>query len=97
MTDLSIAAERADQPDVRALIAALDQLQLDLYPEESCHFTDVDTLMEPGTTFLVVRSGATAIGCGAFLTCDGYGEINRMFVSPDARGLGVGRKLMTAI
>lgn len=97
MTDVTIAVERPDQPDVRTLIDALDALQLGMYPAESNHLVDIDALLAPDVTFLVARRDDAAIGCGAFLMCDGYGEIKRMFVSPDARGLGLGRELVVAI
>ncbi|MGI9404927.1 MAG: GNAT family N-acetyltransferase [Hyphomicrobiaceae bacterium] len=92
-----IASERPDRPDVRALIEALDALQLGLYPAESSHLVEIDSLLDPAVIFLVARRDGVALGCAAMLTCDGYGEIKRMFVSPDARGLGLGRKLVTAL
>ena len=43
------------------------------------------------------RQGA-AVGCGSLLWSDlTVGEIKRMWVSPDARGLGVARRLLFAL
>ncbi|MEL7543097.1 MAG: GNAT family N-acetyltransferase [Pseudomonadota bacterium] len=98
-----IADESVDQPDVRALIAALDQLQRDLYPAESNHFVPLDVLAGDETIFLVARRDGVAIGCGAALRVNGgsdegaYGEIKRMFVAPTARGLGLGARIVGAL
>ena len=51
--------------------------------------------MRPNVLFAVARSGdGTAIGCGAIVLGPAYGEIKRMFVSPSARGRGVGKQLL---
>jgi len=92
-----IAAESPDQPEVRALISELDALQLRLYPAESNHFVDIASLSDGSTIFLVARKDGAAIGCGAMMLREGYGEIKRMFVASDARGLGLGRKLIDAL
>jgi putative acetyltransferase len=92
-----IAVEPPDQPEVRALINELDALQVELYPAESNHFVGIASLSDDRTIFLVARKNGVAIGCGAVILRDSYGEIKRMFVSSHARGLGLGRKLITAL
>jgi ribosomal protein S18 acetylase RimI-like enzyme len=48
--------------------------------------------------FLVARLGGVAVGCGALKPGSaGATEIKRMWVSPDARGLGVGRRLLAEL
>ncbi len=96
-TDVTIAAERADQPDVLRLIEELDALQLRLYPEESCHFVDVSGLLANDVIFLVARLSGNVVGCGAVLCTHDHGEIKRMFVSTAARGHGLGMKIVTAL
>ena len=95
--DLSIAPERPDQPDIRVLIDELDALQLALYPTESNHLVDIDSLISDNVIFLVARWSEAAVGCGAVLVSDSYGEIKRMFVSTAARGHGLGMKIVTAL
>lgn len=95
---LTVRQERPDQPDVIALIEALDAHAIALYPPESNHLLDVAALCEPAVTFLVVRAGAQAVGCGALL-CDprGWGEVKRMYVRPEARGRGIGRRVLAEL
>ena len=37
------------------------------------------------------------VGCGGILLASGYAEIKRIFVSPQSRGLGIGRRLLTTL
>ena len=99
MTDaIAIARERPDQPDVMRLIEALDAHAIALYPPESNHLLDVAALCEPSVTFLVVRAGDEAVGCGAVLRdLRGWGEIKRMYVRPDQRGRGIGARVLAEL
>ena len=95
---LAIRQEPPDQPDVMALIAALDGLMASLYPAESNHLLDVAALSDPAVTFLVVRDDREAVGCGALLRDPrGWGEVKRMYVRPDQRGRGVGRRMLAEL
>jgi putative acetyltransferase len=94
----AIRRERPDQPDVVALIEALDAYANALYPPESNHLLDIAALCDPAVTFLVVRDGSTAVGCGAVLRDPrGWGEVKRMYVRPDQRGRGIGSRVLAAI
>lgn len=45
--------------------------------------------------FAVARNAdGVAIGCGAIVNYDNYGEIKRMYVLPRARGQGVARQII---
>jgi DNA-binding MarR family transcriptional regulator/GNAT superfamily N-acetyltransferase len=59
---------------------------------------DVDELTEPAGLLLVARLRGEPIGCGA-LKFHGTqpAEIKRMWVAPTARGLGVGRRLLSEL
>jgi ribosomal protein S18 acetylase RimI-like enzyme len=52
----------------------------------------------PGGCLLIARLDGQTIGCGALrtLTSD-TGEIKRMWIAPDARGLGLGRRLLAEL
>jgi DNA-binding MarR family transcriptional regulator/GNAT superfamily N-acetyltransferase len=52
----------------------------------------------PRGCLLVARLFGKPIGCGALRTIErGVGEIKRMWISPDARGLGIGRRLLAEL
>lgn len=93
-----IAFERPDQPEVVALIDELDAYQKPLYPPESHHGIDVAALMQPHVLFAVARTGdGEAVGCGAVVLNDGWGELKRMFVRPALRGHGIAQGILAAL
>lgn len=98
LADLDIRRETPRQPDVAALIAELDRLMASLYPAESNHLLDIASLDRPDVHFMVARSGGRVVGCGAYRRIDdGHAEIKRMFVSPQARGSGVGSAILSRL
>ncbi|PRX49464.1 acetyltransferase (GNAT) family protein [Prauserella shujinwangii] len=59
---------------------------------------DDDELVPPAGLLLVATRHGEPAGCGALkLHADGRAEIKRMWVAPGARGLGLGRRLLTAL
>lgn len=95
---MHIQAETPRQPDIIAMLAQLDAYFAGLYPAESNHLMDVDSLCAPGVVFLVARDEqGRALGCGAFVERAGYGEVKRMYVDPASRGQGVGGQLLGEI
>lgn len=95
---MNICSESPDQPDVIALIADLDAYQDALYPPESRHALDLGSLKQGNVRFVVARDAeGRAVGCGAVVLGDAYGEIKRMYVSPRSRGQGVARRLLQAL
>jgi GNAT superfamily N-acetyltransferase len=49
----------------------------------------------PHGAFVIVRDGAGAIGCGGIQRIDPTtGEIKRMWIHADSRGIGLGRRLL---
>lgn len=67
---MHIALESADQPEVVALIEALDAYQMPMYPLESHHGVDIAALAAPNVLFAVARDeqGAAAVLSGACST-----------------------------
>lgn len=95
VSELTIAREAPDQPEVVRLIEALDAYQSALYPAESNHFLALDALAGPDVRFFVARLGGEAVGCGAVrIDPEGYGEVKRMFVLPRARGMRLGQRIL---
>ena len=100
-----IHQERADQPDVMALLDDLDRYLGSLYEPEANHLMDVQALLAAEVSFFVARDGQQAIATGALRRMQGqadtgglpYGEIKRMYVAPAQRGQGVGQLLLLAL
>ena len=93
---MQITLESVDQPDIIALIDALDAYQDSLYPPESNHHLSVAELKASNVLFSVARSDdGMALGCGAVVLLDGYGELKRMYVNPARRGCGIAKALIT--
>jgi len=56
---------------------------------------DAHELTPPAGALLIARLRGRAVGCGALkLHGDGPAELKRMWVSPETRGLGLGRRLL---
>lgn len=91
---MRVRLETADQPEVASLIAELDAYQDTLYPAEARYALDLVSLTKPNVLFAVARAGdGAAVGCGAIVLGQTYGEVKRMYVRPEARGRGVARLL----
>jgi putative acetyltransferase len=96
--EISIGPEDARQADVRRIIAESGAYLQVLYPSESNHVIDVDALAAPDAVFLVARRAGEILGSIAFrIIAPGHAEIKRMFVRAEARGKGVGRRLLEAL
>jgi putative acetyltransferase len=96
----SISIERVDprNPEVRALIHELDDYLGTLYPAESNHLVDTEALAAPEVRFFAARVNGDYHGCGAIMIQpEGYAEVKRVFVSPKARGLGLGRQIVETL
>jgi putative acetyltransferase len=96
---VTIAAESALQPDVRKLVAALNDHLLPLSPREFQFGISVDEMADARTTVFVARADTGhAVGCGAVTVHeDGIAEVKRMFTVPEARGAGIGAQVLDAI
>lgn len=57
-----------------------------------------DDALTPGGAFVVAWLAGQAVGCGALRPLrQGVGEVKRMFVEPQARGRGVGRRILAEL
>ena len=84
----------------RALIASLNAELTGVYPEPGAnHFhLDPDEVARGRGSFFVVYRDGVPVGCGAVRLLDrDTAELKRMYVSPVARGQGLGRRLVAAL
>ena len=90
-----INAERPDSRDASELIEELDDVLDPLYPSESRHGFSIEKLIQDNVAFFVVREDGKPAGCGGVkLFGTEYGEVKRMYVRPEFRGAGLGRKML---
>ncbi|MFM7705290.1 MAG: GNAT family N-acetyltransferase [Rubrivivax sp.] len=102
---VTIAEERPDQPEVVALLAALDRYLGGLYAPEANHILSVDELLAPDVSFFVAREQGEAVGTAACRRMAGepatsgqpYGEVKRMYVDPSRRGRRLGARLLGTV
>jgi putative acetyltransferase len=97
VSEVVIALTDPADPSVRVLIEALDAYMIPLYPAESNHRLDIETLRRPEMRFFAARVDAQTLGCGGCWLHEDYAEIKRVYVSPKARGLGLAKRLMDRI
>lgn len=84
----------------RALIDALNAELSGVYSEPGAnHFRlDPEEVAGGRGTFLIVYREGEPVGCGALrLLHADTAELKRMYVSPAVRGMGLGRRLVTAL
>jgi len=88
--------ESFDSPDVAALTRAQQEELRSLDGEGDIGPTREAAMFEPPDgVFLVVREDGRAIACGGVARFDETrGELKRMYVVPEARGRGLGRRLL---
>jgi putative acetyltransferase len=94
---VSITRADARTPAVRRLIEELDAYAASLYPAESNHLLDIETLMQPQMMFYAIDVNGEVLGCGGFWKHSDYAEVKRVYVHPRSRGLGLARRLMAHI
>jgi putative acetyltransferase len=102
---IEIQPERADHPQVVALLGALDRYLGELYEPEANHILSVSDLLAPEVSFFVARQGDEIVGTGAVRRMPGegdtadqpYGEVKRMYVDPAVRGQRIGERLLQTL
>ena len=97
---ISIARADLEAEASRKLIQALNEELSGSYPEAGAtHFgLAPEEVSGQRGAFLIASMDGAPVGCGAVRLLDeDTGEIKRMFVTPAARGMGLGRRLADAL
>ena len=90
-----ITLERPDTPDAILLIEELETHLAPFYPQTSRHGYSVEKLIRQGVAFFVTRQDGFPAGCGGVqFYGKEYGELKRMFVRPQFRGLGLAKAML---
>src|SRR6185503_11808601 len=89
-----ISRERPDSDDARLLITELDAYLVPLSPKESRHGYPVEKLITEDVPFFIIRDNGIPAGGGVKLFGSDYGEIKRMYIRPQFRGLGFAKLML---
>lgn len=93
--NIEISLERPDSDDAKTLIAELEAYLIPLSPPESRHGYSIEKLIKEDVPFFIIRANGTPVGCGGVkLFGTDYGEIKRMYVRPQFRGLGLAKLML---
>ncbi|SDH58662.1 Acetyltransferase (GNAT) family protein [Flavobacterium omnivorum] len=89
-----IVKATSENPDFVNLIKALDESLWERYPELKSDYWGNNILeLNPNVVILYIED--KAVGCGCFKKYDTNTiEIKRMFVSPEARGMGLAQTIL---
>jgi putative acetyltransferase len=90
---------RAPKPNdaVRLLVGELEDVLSAEYPPEQRHGLSLDAIFQPHVRFFVATLDGAPVGCGGVALFDAFAEVKRMYVRPEARGLGVARAILERI
>jgi GNAT superfamily N-acetyltransferase len=91
---IEIIKTTSDNPDFGTLIAALDASLWERYPELKTNYWG-NNVIELNPNVVIIYLDDKAVACGCFKKYDKNTiELKRMFVSPEARGMGFAQKIL---
>ncbi|MCY4148851.1 MAG: GNAT family N-acetyltransferase [Gammaproteobacteria bacterium] len=94
-----IRRSELSDPQILRLISQLDSYQSELYPPESNHLDSPHDLKQAEAFLVGAFIGDHAVGIGAVKLSPSmrYGEIKRVYVEENSRGLGISGQIMGAL
>ena len=101
--EITVAQEDPRQPEMETLIFELNAFLSAQTPPEFCFQLTIDQMVSDDVVVLVARDGYDrALGCGALRILpaswgDRWGEVKRMYVKDEAKGRGVGSRILETI
>lgn len=91
---IEIIKTNSENPDFIDLIAALDKSLWERYPELKQNYWG-NNVIELNPNVVIIYFGNKSVACGCFKKYDKNTiELKRMFVSPEARGIGFAKKII---
>ena len=101
VAEIEIAREPYGSPVSRPLTDAQAEELVERYGglEGAGAEPEPDLFEDPDGYFLVARLGGSPVGCAGICRCEGEqsAELRRMYVAPEARGMGIARTLLTTL
>jgi len=100
LPNIEIRREHLLAPVSQQLILALNTELEARYPEDGANFfrLDAEEVAEGRGAFLIAYADGQPVGCGAVRRIDAdEAEIKRMYVAPQARGRGVGKRIVAEL
>lgn len=91
---IEITKTTSENPNFIELVAALDVSLWSRYPELNTNYWG-NNIIEFNPNVIIVHLDGKAVACGCFKKYDKNTiELKRMFVSPEARGLGLAKQII---
>ena len=87
----------APTDDARVLIDELDAELSGSYAPEQRHGFSIARVFGPGVLFFIARLDGDPVGCGGIAFEEGFAEVKRMYVRPQARGRTVAGTILTRL
>ena len=94
---VSIRETTPSEAQTASLLKASHALMEASFPPEENFFLDLDALADPSVTLFAAESDGQVLGVAALARKEGYAELKSMFVVPEARGLGIARRLLSRV
>lgn len=94
---LSIKPVSVLDTSVIELIEQLNTYQIGLYGIERCNLESPESLHNHSAYMVGAYSGDILVGIGAIKLFDSFGEIKRMFVLENFRGMGISERILYAL
>ena len=92
--NIKISKTPSENQDFIALISALDKSLWERYPELKSDYWG-NNILELNPNVVIIHLENKAVACGCFKKYDKNSiEIKRMFVSPEARGMGLAQTIL---